>query len=399
MEENNIELYPSNWLYNASVIGFLETISDIEQYDVEKWFEDNIVSLPRDIFKDLKINDRYFNGNKSNNVSSIVGQSSLYRNYLNPSRSQDKLGFVDFVKELSQVVEHGQNFCGICSRNFALLPENIKGLNKKWTEYSQSKPKKKETVKSKGTKKVKESKPEENDFDIFFSNLQKYNVAHNNLIAPSTGEFPNAFWNLNDSISICPLCAYLIIHHHIPFKNARTQDGQIFINAPSFKVMWHLNKFAEQMLSKNKSYQVREILGISFMELAQKVIVTLGAWSMMNIEMIIKKYNRDKKREEIEYYSLPFEISRVLLQKEIASLISATKEPLVLETTLNGSFDYLLTLSHKVLRYSVTGSNAFNDKYLSQLRNKDAYSLKNLSKILPELYVKINSTINREVMI
>lgn len=399
--EDKITLYPSNWLYNASVIGFLKSISDIEHYDVEKWFEDNILSLPRDIFKDLKINDRYFNDNKSNNISSIVGQSSLYRNYLNPSRSQDKLGFVDFVKELPQVVEHGQDFCGICSRNFALSPENIKRLNEKWAKHSQSmeKPKKKEAKKTKGTKKLQESQPEDDGFEVFFSNLQRYNVAHNNLIAPSTGEFPNAFWNLNDSISICPLCVYLMIHHHIPFEDARTKDGQIFINAPSFKVMWHLNKFAEQMLNKNKSYQVREILGISFMELAQKVVVTLGAWSMMNIEMIIKKYNRDKKREEIEYYSLPLEISRVLLQKEIASLVSATKEPLVLETVLNGNFAYLLTLSHKVLRYSVTGSNAFNDKYLSQLRNRDAYSLKNLSKILPELYVKINSTINREVMI
>ncbi|GER94075.1 type I-B CRISPR-associated protein Cas8b1/Cst1 [hot springs metagenome] len=381
-----IILYPSNWLYNASVIGFLKSISDIEQQDVEKWFEDNIVSLPRDIFKELKINERYFNDSKNDKISSIIGKSSLYRNYINSSRKQDKLGFVEFVKELSQVVEHGQEFCGICSRNFALLPENIKILNEKWAKHSQSMVKQTKKTKGKG------SKPKENDFEIFLSKLQKYNVAHNNLIAPSTGGFPNAFWNLNDSISICPLCAYLVIHHHIPFKNAETHNGQIFINAPSFKVMWYLNKFAEQMLSKNKNYQVREILGISFMELAQKVAVTLGAWSIMNIEMIIKK------REEIEYYSLPLEISRVLLHKEIASLVSATKEPLIFEIVLNGSFDYLLTLSHKVLRYSVTGSNAFNDKYLSKLRNRDAYSLKNLSKILPELYVKITSTINKEVM-
>ena len=394
MEEKmgkDIKIYPSNWLYNASVIGFLRSIYDFEKCNVEEWFENNIVSLPRDIFEKLEINNRYFNDNK---ISSIVGNSPLYRNYINPSRSQDKSGFVDFVNELSKVVEQGQDFCGICSKNFTLLQESKERLNKKWSEYSQSKSKEEKAVKSKGSKKVKESKPEETGFDTFLSNLQRYNVMHNNLIAPSVGEFPNAFWNLKDSILICPLCAYLIIHYHIPFEDAQTKDGQIFINAPSFKVMWHLNKFAKELLSKNRSYQLREILGISLIEFAQRFFVTLGAWSIMNIEMVIKKGTK------IDSYSLPYEISRLLLQKEIASLISATKEPLVLEIILNGKFDYLLTLANKVLRCSFTGKNANDDKYISKLINNwDTQGLKNLAKVLPELYAKINSTLNREVMI
>jgi CRISPR-associated protein Cst1 len=160
--------------------------------------------------------------------------------------------------------------------------------------------------------------------------------------------------------------------------------------------MWYLNKFAEQMLSKNKSYQIREILGMSFIEFAQKVAVTLGTWSMMNIEMVIKKYNPEEKKEEIEYYSLPIEITRVLLQKDIASLITATKEPVVLETILTGDFSQLLTLSHKIMRYSFTKSE---DKSLSQLRNKDDISLRKLLEILPILYTKINSKINSEVIL
>lgn len=365
MEENRIEsikIYPSNWLYNAAVIGFLKSISDIEQYDIEKWLKGNILLLPKDIFTNLKINDRYFSNDKKSNISSIIGQSSLYRNYVNPSRPQDKKGFIYFVTELSQVMEHGQDFCGLCSRNFALSSESVKKLNKIWTEHSKT-----------------------NGFDIFFSNLQKYNVAHNNLIAPSTGEFPNAFWNLNDSFLVCPLCAYLIIHHHIPFENAKTQNGQIFINARSFKVMWHLNKYASEILNRRNSYQLRQILGISFMELAQKVFTTLGAWSIMNIEMVIRNKGR------IDYYSLPYEISRLLLNKDIASLISQTKEDIVLEIVLNGKFDDLLILNQEILRYTTTNSDTRYSKYISKLNNKNASNMKNLSKILPELYVKINS--------
>ncbi len=281
--EETIKIYPSNWLYNAGVIGFLNSVKKIEQKDVEKYFVDNIISLPRNIFENLEIEKRYFSDSKKNNISSIVGKSLLYRNYINPSRPQDKSGFADFVKKLSKIKEQGQNYCGICSRNFSFLPEDVKELNKKWAEYGKSK-----------AKRSQRSKPETNGFEVFFSNLQKYNVAHNNLIATSKGKFPNAFWNFNDSLSICPLCVFLIIHHHIPFENANTQNGQIFINAPSFKIMWHLNEYASEILSKRKSYQLREILGISFMELAQKVSVTLGAWSIMNIEMVIKSYNRDR---------------------------------------------------------------------------------------------------------
>lgn len=392
-----IILYPSNWLYNAGVIGFLKVIAcGKDENVIEGWLNDNgTVTIDSNAIKFLSeiynVNDKTGLGCLNNWVIKYIalsngggifnedifrvmsnkffGQKSLYSNLVSPRPKKDK--------SIGQYTDSERK----------TLNSSIKSFNKKieWLYY---KPPSKKTVE------VCCSFCNElfliNKGDLLDFSFQNRFCA---LLGGSAGEFPNTFWGNVPNMFICPRCAFQVIHHHIPFDNTRTKDGQIFINAPSFKIMWHLNKFAEQMLSRNKSYQVREILGISFMELAQKVFVTLGAWSMMNIEMVIKRGN------EIEYYSLPHEISRVLLQKEIASLISATKEPLILETVLDGNFDYLLTLSHKVLRYSVTGSNAFNDKYLSQLRNRDTYSLKNLSKILPELYVKINSTINREVMI
>lgn len=142
-------------------------------------------------------------------------------------------------------------------------------------------------------------------------------------------------------------------------------------------------------MSKRSDYRLREILGISFIEFAQKVFTTLGAWSMMNIEMVIKN------KDSIEYYSLPYDVSKVLLNKEVASLISQTNEEFILKIILDGKFDELLTLNQKILRYAITNSSAYEDKYLSNLRNKDAYSLKKLSTILPELYVKIDNILKR----
>lgn len=357
---NYIKIYPSNWLYNAAVIGFLEIVEKSEEKVEEFLKNDGGVEFQTSLFKKINVENFYFSNDK---VASIIGNSPLYRNYLQQSWKQAFLEFVSTLEFLKV-----ENHCDICVEGKYLDPCIFKSSKNK------------------------------DIIDKFLSGIRVFDVRLNNLLAPSV-KFPNSFWNNNSSLIVCDFCGYVLIHHHIPFENAKTQSGQIFINAPSFKVMWYLNKFIGQILNKNRKNQLREILGISLIEFAQKVAVTLGAWSIMNIEMIIKKYDSDKRKEYLEYYSLPYQISKILLHKDIASLISATKEPLILEIILKGDFDLLLTLSHKVLRYTITSSSISDDKYLSQLKNKDLYSLKNLSIILPELYVKINSIISREVMV
>jgi len=57
MEEKTIKLYPTNWLYNAGVIGFLKVITNSGEKDcVEKWLnEDGTVIVDRGIFKPIKV--------------------------------------------------------------------------------------------------------------------------------------------------------------------------------------------------------------------------------------------------------------------------------------------------------------------------------------------------------
>jgi len=354
MTEETIKIYPSNWLYNAGVIGFLKVLENSGEKVEELLKDDGTVEIKRQLFERINCDEMYFSENK---VSSIVGKSLLYRNYI---QSGWKDGFKEFVKEMSHVEEI--NKCSLCGGGW-LLSEDRKNRLVQTYQYMEK----------------------------FFDGIERFAMRSNALLGPSEGEFPNAFWNLNSSFPVCHLCAYLMIHHHIPFESAKTQDGQIFINAPSFKMMWYLNKYASEILNKRRSYQLKQILGISFMELAQKVFTTISVWSMMNIEMVIESYNKVKKKMEIDYYSLPYNISRLLLNKNIASLISETKEDYILEIVLNGRFDSLLTLNHKVIRYIVTNSDPDKDKSLSRLKRKDNQNLKNLSQILPELYVKIDS--------
>lgn len=353
-----ITLYPSNWFYNASVIGFLRVIASAKGEEfIEKWLDDDgKVRIERIIFEESLKFYKNYNPSESEREEKlhIIGKNKRYPNYL---QSGEDEAFEDYVKNLTNLSETGPT-CGLCSRNFSI-------------DFSQL---------SSDTKKIARR---------ITSNFQ---IIHSADLGPSIGKFPNAFWNFNHSFSICPLCAYLIIHHHIPFESAQTRNGQIFINAPSFKVMWYLNKYTQQILSTNTSSKLREILGISFIEFAQRVSMTLGVWSVMNIEMVIKQV------EKIDYYSLPYDISRILLQKDIASLISQTGEPVVLESVLKGDFEKLLELSHGIIRVMLTSKNSKNlKKLLPELKNIDMWNLNKLFRILPKIYVKINSVIKSEV--
>ncbi len=397
--EEKIKIYPSNWLYNASVIGFLRVVAHAcGETTVENWLQaDGTVIINIDIFKNTKIHNKELPLCLKYYTEYLVNDSDM-KEWLYKKDKQGKTYEEKYKDIIGQLGNFGYKFIQAGNKLFASKTpyQNLVQLSE-WkslefaalTSKLQDYPKIKSESACGLCSNNKVLKP--NPDSKLENRLFVFQEPHMRLLAPSTGEFPNAFWNLNDSLSICPLCAYLIIHHHIPFENARTQGGQIFINVPSFKVMWHLNKYASEILSRRNNYQIREILGISFMELAQKIFTTLGAWSMMNIEMVVKNYNRATKQSEIDYYSLPYEASRLLLNKDIAGLISQTKEDFILEIILSGKFDSLLILNQKILRYAMTNSSAFEDKYFSKLNNKDARSLKNLSVILPELYVRINS--------
>ncbi|GLI52447.1 type I-B CRISPR-associated protein Cas8b1/Cst1 [Thermodesulfovibrio yellowstonii] len=358
MGEIGIRFYPSNWLYNAGVIGFLKVL--------ERCGENAEALL--------------------NNDGSMI---------------------IRHFPELSQIFDNWDELTleKLSSAKKKVSYKNKKGGTQKYYYANQTEKSISERIQKLINKDCKDKKTMMKGnisfmcsfcggkiSNIKISKLSTLSQGFSNVLLTAEKTFPNSYWNNRADVFICPKCEFILLCHHIPLIRV-TKEREIFINAPSFKIMWYLNKFAEKVLSKSKQYELRKILALSLMEFAQKVSMTLGAWSMMNIDMIVKQGTK------IDYFSLPYELSCILLQKEIANLISETNEPFILENILKGNFSYLLNLLHRIMRYSVTGSNALDDEYLSVLKNRDSFSLKRLSKILPELYVKINSAVNKEVTI
>jgi CRISPR-associated protein Cst1 len=312
MSENQIILYPSNWLYNAGVIGLLNSVEDIEKYEVQTMLNSDgsmHVSLP--FFSKLDSKKRYFGDNK---ISSIVGKSKLYRNFLQANQ-QDI--FIEFVRYLDQVV---LGECDICGNGRSLEGSIVECLNKK--------------------------DPAKKDETKFIYRIKNFSIVHYSDLGPSLNEFPNSFWNLNQSARVCHLCSFLIIHHHLAFS--RLSDGsEIFINAPSFQVMYYLNKFAREVfgtLSSQEMRNKRNILAMSVIEYATKIQTTLGIWTGMNIEIVAKHGS------QIEFFSLPYEVIQLISDRRIAGLLSQIGEFSILNRVLDQDFSRLMEIGYRLLR-------------------------------------------------
>jgi len=393
--EDKIILYPSNWLYNASVIGFLKILNEEDFEQVE--FNDGALKLPKQWFIADETYPISYAGRLL--INKLVSQEDL-ENWL----KQNEEKYKEFVeKHFYANPEEGYKYVRAWGHLFASGKpfQNLIQIKKKeeWLGFQFFK--------------LVEKFVEEENGDLRCSFCQKRNISleflrrektlekrlivfansHTSKLGASIGEFPNSFWNNKSSIFICPFCVYLLIHHD-RFAFIKTPEGEIFINAPDFKLIWDLNNFIEKLLAKSREYEVRKILGSSLLQWAIKRRTLLGAWTMMNIEVIVKKGSI------IDYFDLPPNITKILLDYDIANLIEEINEEKIFDLILAGKFSELEKANYFVLwtilklkKKEEINENDPITKYFT--KHNDLQHLRRVSQILPKLYGKILEKIGR----
>lgn len=372
MQKNDhIVFYPSNWLYNAGVVGFLKTLEEFENTEEGKFefTSDGRVIIPLQVF----IRD-------SNSLPTSI--KALIKKYIIKEYSEKELGdsyiqlwgklfasnapyqnlvqrkeweeyrFIELIEEIVKNLNSKDLTCGFCKK---------KNISQEWFE--------------------KKGKTLEKRITILAH-------PHTADLGASIGEFPNAFWNNKNSIFICPLCVFMLIHHKfsfIPFN-----DSEIFINTPNFKLTYDLNKFFNAIRTY-KEYEIEKLLGSTFLQWAIKRKTLLGAWTIMNIEVIIK---RKKPETVVDYFDLPFHITRILLDPEIASLIDKIGEEKIFDLIIKGNFSELEKVNYYVLKTILKLHNkekvSENDPIREYIGNhSNLEHLYKISTLIPQLYTKI----------
>ncbi len=181
--------------------------------------------------------------------------------------------------------------------------------------------------------------------------VEKIDYMFSSDLFPAQG-LPNSFWNMNTAIEYCKRCKFFLVHRHLGFISL-SRNEQIFINAPSFQVMWHLNRYARDVLSRTSS--AREILGLSLIEATLRQQLVIHKWTAHNVEVVVK---RDDK---IDFVQLPAEVVELLNDGKVAKLLNRLKEITILNRVLNMQFDWLLETGQYLLRLTTKDSWSKND--------------------------------------
>jgi len=390
-------LYPSNWLYNAGVIGFLKVLESCKE-NIENFLKDDgSVEIDLSLFDKIKIGSAEIPKFIKYLVDSLVNDEELnnwkqeneekYKEFKDIFEGDFGYKFVRAGNKLFASKTPFQNLVQLEEwRNFEFanliskIPEIVNSTNR-------------EIVCSIcGNYNVKIFDPK-SELEKRLKNLQ---ITHLKELGPSIGEFPNAFWQLKSSSPLCLICVTLILCHKKSLISL-SDKSEIFINAPSFKVIWYLNKYAETIYSEKQAKKVKEILGMSLIELAIKLNLQLGRWTSMNIE-VVSKY-----KDEINFFSLPYEVVQLLSDKTIANLLYEIGEFKILNMVLDGKFNEILKFSERVFRIALKQRNELNkneNEFIKENvkleRNKN--NLISFSQKLFQLYALIEEKMKKEVL-
>jgi CRISPR-associated protein Cst1 len=333
---NSITLYPSNWLYNAGVIGLLRVLGRLGE-NIQNWIEPD-GTVQGDLTSLLV----------PKQIDTLLKVPSLGWAWLLESYEQEQVSGEEKITEQEQIIKiwgklfntRYRGFFNANTRYLFTASKTSKSVILQFAEFLES------------LSEVSENKVR-CSFCLRESNATFKNIftsEHSKLLGASASDkgVPNSFWNANadQSLHICDLCSFIVLCHHLAFT--RLSDGsEIFINAPSFKVMYYLNKFAREIFGASSVQEARgkrEILAMSIIEYATKIQTTLGVWTGMNIEVITKR------GDEIEFFSLPYEVIQIISDRRIASLLSQIGEFAVLNLVLAQDFARLMEMGYRLLR-------------------------------------------------
>ncbi len=353
---NIITLYPSNWIYNAGVIGFLSCL-DRDDYllnnnSTKYEIKEESIDIFTNVFDNINIEDNYFKGDKQ--IIYLKGKNLYYPNFLDAKGKQKNI-FKKFVKSFSNIEFYERIECDFCKEGLLINKELLKG--------------------------------DRDTIEQFFSKISQLNMVHNKFLGPSQ-KFKNSYWNLNTGLKICNLCTFLLIHHHLALT--QLSDGsKIFINAPSFKLMYELNKLVKDIFGENKtdSKQKREILAMSIIGYTCRLQTTLGFWNEMDIDIITMRHDNF-----IDFYSLDYKTVNLISDIDIASLLSDIGEFYVLNSILNKTPEKLMELSQKIIKIaSKKDINKSDDKFISSIlrREKNKENLFETALKVLKLYILI----------
>lgn len=395
---DEVVLYPGSWLYNAGVVGFLKVVAQYEgRPEVESWLrKDGTIQIARKRFQELfspvpvgsktvpKVLHYYVDYHTDSSSEGFQRWITGNDNKGVPIREKYR-EFYNTMGDFGYKFVYFWNGFFASNKPFQNLVQQKEWLSLRFLRVLEYIPRLSGDRRCDfcGLLLAREPNPE----DDLEERLFVFQYAHFTDLGPSPTRFPNAFWG-KKTMRVCPLCVYLMLHRDLAFITL-SRDSKIFINAPSFQAMWYLNNLVEELYSRTQVISVREIFGVSLIELALRLQKQLGMWMEMNVEVVSWQGNR------IDFFALPYEVTHLLLDSEVARLLTDLREFSILRMVLDGRFQEILEVGERLLVLSLKpewGENERNyvNRYVHLESNKrDRNDLRRFASSLFILYAVI----------
>jgi CRISPR-associated protein Cst1 len=164
------------------------------------------------------------------------------------------------------------------------------------------------------------------------------------ILGDSISEFPNLFWNNNQTLLMCKQCRSHFIFFH--FVN----EKKYFVNSDSLKINWNLNRLLHQ--KTGGSYQKGLLKAISYDSQLRSAV---GSWGLQNMEVVSFQKGIANIQPISEH------LAKLLLIPRIASLLNMISNSLVWDIFIQERFNYLLNLAYKQLRFFLSGKENRNN--------------------------------------
>ncbi|HOP95604.1 MAG: type I-B CRISPR-associated protein Cas8b1/Cst1 [Dictyoglomaceae bacterium] len=351
MEEDVIRLYPGNWLYNAGVIGLLEILDELGE-NVESSLKDEgyvDIRIPQNV---NEVFDKWDILTKVHLEISYKGKDRGTKNFYYVNQTEKSIRErIDRFKFYQPPNRGKERTCVFCFKKEIVRSKDIKPLTQ----------------------------------------------AYGNILLGSERTFSNLYWNNSAKDYVCSKCQFIIMCHHLALTKL-SDESEIFINAPSFKIMWHLNRYAKEIYGREKAKATRELLGMTLIEMALKLNIQLGKWTMMNIEIV------SKSKDKIDFFSLPYDVVSILSNRNIAALLNDIGEISVLDLVLDGNFKDILSLAERIFKIALKSKgdrgkqeDEFINNEVKLKRNRS--NLTHLSQELFELYALLEEKTKKGVFV
>jgi CRISPR-associated protein Cst1 len=383
MNGNKITLYPTNWLYNSGVLGVIRVLEKIDCNMENNLLNDGTFLLNIDllsIYQPQVVNEFKLTNFGLHWLLESLEEISPQPNLDVDEKAKKAWGMLFNVFYRGFFNANTQYFYNASNTSPALIEQFNNYLNS-FTNQNESK--------TKCTFCLREA-------NATYKN--NYTSEHSKLLGTSSGDkgVPNSFWNMdkNNSISICDYCSMVIISGHLS-RIKMLGNSEIFINAPSFKVMYELNKLVKESFGSANNAEARtkrEILASSVIEYTNKIQTSLGIWTGMNIEIVTKK------KDVIEFYSLPYNVIKLITDRQIASILSDLGEYSIYNIVLDEKYSRLIDITQKVLKLSTKEQLSKNEENLMKefLNNwKNQKHLTATANKLLKLYSLIEDKLKR----